>query len=94
MDADALAKTKGGKKGGKGKDKGKSKKFEGNCFWCGAYGHMKVDCQKKAAGKPQVPKSPRGRDPKPKGKGKGGKGKKGASSIDEWPDGQENQPSA
>ena len=94
MDADALAKTKGGKKGGKGKDKGKSKKFEGNCFWCGAYGHMKVDCQKKAAGKPQVPKSPRGRDPKPKGKGKGGKGKKGASSLDEWPDGQENQPSA
>ena len=46
------------------------------------------DCQKKAAGKPQVPKSTRGPDPKPKGKGKGGKGKKGASSLDEWPDGQ------
>ena len=51
MDVDTLAKTKGGKKGGKGKDKGgKSKKFEGNCFWCGAYGHMMADCQKKAAG--------------------------------------------
>ena len=51
------------------------------------------DCQKKAAGKPEVSKSPRGADPKPKGKGKGGKGKKGASSLDEWPDGQENPPS-
>ena len=88
MDVDALAQTKGGKKVGKGKDKGgKSKKFEGNCFWCGAYGHMMEDCQKKAPWKPQVPKSPRGPDPKPKGKGEGGKGKKGASSLDEWPDG-------
>ena len=94
MDVDALAKTKGGKKGGKGKDKvGKSKKFESNCFWCGAYGHKMEDCQKKAAGKPQVPKSPRGPGPKRKGKGKGGKGKKGASSLDEWPDGQEIPPS-
>ena len=85
MDVDALAKTKGGKKGGKGKDKGgKSKKFEGDCFWCGAYGHMMEDCQKNAAGKPQVPKSPRRPDPKPKDKGKGGK----ASSHDEWPDGR------
>ena len=25
--------------------------------------------------------------------GKGGKGKKGASSLDEWPDGQDDQPS-
>ena len=56
---------------------GKSKKFEGNCFWCGACGHMMEDCQKKAAGKPQVPRSPRGPDPKPKGKGKGGNGGKG-----------------
>ena len=92
MDVDALA--KGGKKGGKGRDKGgKSKKFEGNCFWCGAYGHMMEDCQKKAAEKPQVPKSPRGPDPKPKGKGKGGNGMKGALFLDEWPDGQEAQPS-
>ena len=37
MDVDALAKTKGGKKGGKGKDKEpEAKKFDGNCFWCGA----------------------------------------------------------
>ena len=94
MDVDVLVKSKGGKKGGKGKDKGgKSRKFEGNCFWCGAYDHMMENCQKKAAGKPQVPKSPRGRDPKPKAKckGKGGKGKKGASSLDQWPDGQEDQ---
>ena len=86
MDVDALAKTKGGKDKG-----GKSKKFEG--FWCGAYGRMMEDCQKKAVGKPQVPKSPRGPDPQPKGKGKCDKGKKGASSLDEWPDGQEAQPS-
>ena len=51
------------------------------------------DCRKMAAGKPQVPKSPRGPDPEPNGKGKGGKGKKGASSRDEWPDGQEAPPS-
>ena len=51
------------------KDKGaKSKEFDG------VYGHMMEDSQKKAAGKPQVPKSPRGPDPKPTGKGKGGKG--------------------
>ena len=54
---------------------------------------MMEDCQKKAAGKPQAPKPPQGPDPKPKGKGKGGKGKKGASSLDEWPDGHEDQPS-
>ena len=77
MDVDVLAKTKGGKKGGKGKDKGgKSRKFEGNCFWCGACGYMMEDCQK-AAGKPQVPKSPRGPDPMPKGKGKGEEGSAG-----------------
>ena len=80
MDVDALAKTKkGGKKGGKGKDKGsKSKKCDGDCFWCGAYGHMMEDCQEKAAGKPQAPKSPRGPDPKPKGKGIGGNRQEGS----------------
>ena len=58
MDVDALAKSK---RGGKGEDKGgKSKKCDGNCFWCGAYGHMMEDCQKKAAGKPQSPKSREG----------------------------------
>ena len=93
MDVDALAKAKVGKKGVKGKDKeSKSNKFDDTCFWCGAYGHMMEDGQKKAAGKPQVPKSSRGADPKPKGKGKDGKGKKGALSLDEWPDGQEDQP--
>ena len=59
MDVDALAKTKGGKTGGKEKDKGgKSKKSEGNCFWCAAYGHMMEYCLKKAAGTPQVCKVP------------------------------------
>ena len=52
------------------------------------------DCRKKAAGgKPQTAQSPGTPEPKAKGKGKGGQGKKGASSLDEWPDGQEEQPS-
>ena len=42
---------------------------------------------------PKTSKSPQRPDPKPKGRGKGGKGKKGTSSLDEWPDGQENPPS-
>ena len=54
---------------------------------------MMDDCQKKVAGKPQAPRSSRGPDPKPKGKGKGDKGNKGASSLDEWPGGREDQPS-
>ena len=95
MDVDALAKTKGGKKGGKGKDKeSETKKFDGHCFWCGAYGRVMKDCRKNAAGKPKTAQSPRTSEPKAKGKGKGGQGKKGASSLDEWPDGQEEQPSS
>ena len=54
---------------------------------------MMDDCQKKVAGKPQAPRSSRVPDPKPKGKGKGDKGNKGASSLDEWPGGREDQPS-
>ena len=94
MDHDALAKTKKGMKGGSGKDKGhKSKKFDGNWYCCGSCGHVMEGCRKKAAGKPRVTQTPRGSDPKPKGKGKRGKGTKGASSLDEWPDGQDDQPS-
>ena len=90
MDVDALAKTKGGKKGGKGKDKSSTpEKFDGNCFWCGSYRHV----MEKAAGKPKANQLSRASDPKPKGKGKGGKGKKGASSLGEWPDGQDDHPS-
>ena len=90
MDVYAFAMIKGGKKGGKGKDKGsKPSKFDGNCFWWGAYGHAMEDCRKKAAGKPQAPKTPRGSDPKPKGKRL--KYKKETSLLDEWPDGQDGQ---
>ena len=65
MDVDALAKTKGGRKGGNGKDKGgKSEKFDGNCIWCGLYGHMQKDCWAMAAGKPKAPKSLQGSDPR------------------------------
>ena len=60
MDVDALAKTTGGKKGGKVKDKEpETKKFDDNCFWCGAHGHAMKDCRKKAAGKPKTAWSPR-----------------------------------
>ena len=59
MDVDAIAKTKGVKKGGKEKDKGgKSKKFKGNCFWCGAYGHMMENVRRRQLGNPKFP-SPR-----------------------------------
>ena len=40
----------------------------------------------------KLKQSPRGFRPKPKGTSKGGKSKKGASSLDEWPDRQEAQP--
>ena len=71
MDVDALAKTKGGKKGGNGKDKEpETKKFDGNCSWCGAHGHAMKDCRKKAARKPKTVQSPRTPEPKAKGKGK------------------------
>ena len=68
-----------------------SERFGGNCDWCGTYGHEQKDCWAKAAGKPKVPKSPRGPDLKSKGKGKGYKGKNGASSLDEWPEGHNDQ---
>ena len=46
----------------------------------------------KAAGKPKTAQPPRATDSsKHKGKGKGDKGKKGALSLDEWPDDQSNQ---
>ena len=92
MDVDALAETKGGKKGGKGKDKSnKPEKFDGNCFWCCAYGHMVQECRKKADLKPKTAQSAQPSDPKHNGKGKGVKGKKRASSLDEWPGDQSNQ---
>ena len=60
MDVDPLAKTKGG---GKGKDKSSNpEKFDGNCFWCGLYGHVMEDCRKNAAGKPKATQSPRASD--------------------------------
>ena len=77
-----LPRPREARKAAKEKDKGsKPKKFDGDCFWCGVCGHVMDDGQKKAAGKPQALKSPRGSDPKPKVKGKG---KNGASSLDEY----------
>ena len=72
MDVDALAKTKGGNEGGKGKDKEReAKKFDGNCFWCGAHGHAVKDCRKKAAGKPKTVQSPRTPEPESQGQRQG-----------------------
>ena len=89
-----LPKSKEARKAAKGKNKGsKSKKFDGNLFWCDASGHMMEDCQKKVAGKSKTAQSPTASEPKGKGKSKGGQCKKGASSLDEWPDEQEEQPS-
>ena len=89
MDVDALAKTKGGKKGGKGKDKEfETKKFDSHCFWCGAHGNLMKEGSREAQNSP-VAKSFR----RPKAKTKMANELKGASSLDEWPDGQEEQPS-
>uniref|UniRef100_A0A8R1IKP2 CCHC-type domain-containing protein n=1 Tax=Caenorhabditis japonica TaxID=281687 RepID=A0A8R1IKP2_CAEJA len=35
-------------------DEGKSRRFNGNCFYCGIFGHTARDCQKKKAGFPRV----------------------------------------
>ena len=68
----APAKTEGGKESEKGKDARSGPKFIGHCFWCGARGHTKSDCRKKAAGKPRTARSPtnpsrKGRDESRKG---------------------------
>ena len=69
---------KGGKAGGK---KGSKGKFEGNCHYCGTYGHRISDCRKKDAdmkgkGKGyELSQGPAWAPPYPsKGKGKGNKG--------------------
>merc|ERR1712194_232365 len=59
MNVDAVSFHKGngkdGKDGKKGKDKGKGKlkskgeKFDGECGYCGKWGHKRADCRKKAA---------------------------------------------
>ena len=52
MGVDAFAKTK--------KDKEpETKKFDGDCFWCGAHGHAMKDCRKKAAQNDQVTENSR-----------------------------------
>ena len=71
MDVDALCQDQGRQERKQGRRQGwQVEEVDGHCFWCGAYGHMMEDCQKKAAGKLQVLKSPRGRDLKSKGNGK------------------------
>ena len=81
-----LPRPKEARKAAKAKTKKRTKKFDVNCFWCGAYGQdgeLSKESYWETADS-QVPTRP-----DPKGKGKGGKSKKGASSLDEWPDGQE-----
>ena len=51
---------------------------------------MMEDCQKKKKGSWETASSQVLAEAE--GQGKGGKGKKGASSLDEWPDGVEAQP--
>ena len=57
------------------------------------WSHDGIQSKRRQLGHRKFPRSPRGPGPKPKGKGKGGKGRKGAASLDEWPNGQEAQPS-
>ena len=58
MDVGVFVKSKGGKKNGEGKDKeSETKKFYGNCFWCGAHGHAMKDWSEKANGKPKTAQS-------------------------------------
>ena len=57
------------------KDARSTPKFIGHCFWCGAHGHTKSDCRKKAAGRPRTALSPT--IPTRKGR---------AESIEKWPD--------
>ena len=64
MDVDAVT-TKGKPGGKKGKD-GKAVKFDGECKFCGKYGHMEKECWKKLG----------------KGKGDKGKDKKGGKLFD------------
>ena len=58
MNADALTKTEGDRVSEKGKEARSRTTFIGHCFWCGAHGHEKSDCRKKAAGRPRTARSP------------------------------------
>ena len=95
MDVDAFAKTKGGKKGGKGKDKEpEAKKFDGGCFWCGASWPCRWrTVARKQPGGLKRPSRRKLLNRKPRAKAKEAQERRGPSSLDEWPDGQEEQPS-
>ena len=82
--ADAPAKTEGGRVSEKGKDARSRPKFIGHCFWCGAHGHEKSDCRKKAAGRPRTARSPTisGRI----GRDESSKGSERTLSFENWPD--------
>ena len=34
--------------------------FQGNCYWCGKWGHSATNCFPKQNGSPQVPRPPQG----------------------------------
>ena len=93
MDVDSLMKGKSKGKGrgkgdgkhgkGTGKGKGTGSKFDGNCNFCGKYGHRASECWSKQS----QDKSGKGQEKGGKGKSKNGKGKH-AGALDE-PEAQE-----
>ena len=76
--------TPRGKESEKGKDTRSRPKFIGHCFWCGAHGHTKSDCRKKAAGKPTTAWSPTLSGWK--GKDESSRASERTLSLEKWPD--------
>ena len=58
----------------KGKGKGKGVAFEGECSWCGVWGHMARNCWKKDKYMDEVRAKGKGKDGGKGGKDKGGNG--------------------
>ena len=80
---DAPAKTEGGNETERKKDARSRPKFIGHWFWCGAHGHTKSDCRKKAAGRPRTARSPT--IPSRKGRDESNKGSERTLSFEKWP---------
>ena len=77
-----LPRLKEARRATKGRTRGP--KFIGHCFWCGAHGHTKSDCRKKAAGRPRTARSPT--VPSRKGRDENSKGSARTLSLEKWPD--------